>query len=184
LKISRLKPGILLIFVIFVLIESISLVTYRTAVLGQIEEKNTISAMKTKIELEETILSEEEQKTLDLINEYRKQNGLKELKPYFELQEVAKLKAEDLVNNKYFSHISPTLGTPFNMLKDNEIEYKIAGENLAGSTTPEKAVEAWIASTSHRENILEGKFEYTGIYVIESSVYGKVFVQLFIGISK
>ena len=179
MKISRLKPGILLIFVIFVLIESISLVTYRTAVLGQIEEKNTISAMKTKIELEETILSEEEQKTLDLINEYRKQNGLKELKPYFELQEVAKLKAEDLVNNKYFSHISPTLGTPFNMLKDNEI-----GENLAGSTTPEKAVEAWIASTSHRENILEGKFEYTGIYVIESSVYGKVFVQLFIGISK
>ncbi len=184
MKISRLKPGILLIIVIFALIESISFVTYRTAVLGQIEENNTISAMKTKIELKETVLREEEQKTLDLINEYRKQNGLKELKPYFELQEVAKLKAKDLVNNKYFSHISPTLGTPFKMLKDNEINYKIAGENLARSITPEKAVEAWIASTSHRDNILEDRFEYTGIYVMESQVYGKVFVQLFIGISR
>jgi len=157
LKISRLKPGILLIFVIFVLIEGISLVTYRTAVLGQIEENNTISAMKTKIELEEVILSEEEQRTLDLINEYRTENGLNELKPFSELQEVAKLKAEDLVNNKYFAHVSPTLGTPFEMLKNNEIDYKIAGENLAGSPTPEKAVEAWINSTSHRENILEEK---------------------------
>ena len=184
MKILRLKPGILLIVVIFVLIESISLVTYRTAVLGQIEENNTISVIKTKIELEETILREEEQKTLDLINEYRKQNGIKELKPYFKLQDVAKHKAEDLVHNKYFAHISPTLGTPFKMLKDNGINYKIAGENLAGSTTPEKAVKAWISSTSHRENILEERYEYTGIYVIESPVYGKIFVQLFIGITK
>ncbi len=184
MKISRLKPGILLIIVIFVIIESISLITYRTVVLGQIEQNNTISAMKTKIELEETILSEQEQKTLELINEYRKKNGLEELKPYSKLQEIAKLKAEDLVHNKYFAHISPTLGTPFEMLKNNEVNYKIAGENLAGSTTPEKAVEAWIESTSHRENILEEKFEYTGIYVIESAIYGKVFVQIFIGLSK
>ena len=184
MKISRLKPGILLIFVIFVLIEGISLVTYRTAVLGQIEENKTISAMKTKIELEEIILSEDEQKALDLVNEYRTENGLNELKPFSELQKVAKLKAEDLVNNKYFAHVSPTLGTPFEMLKNNEIDYKIAGENLAGSPTPEKAVEAWINSTSHRENILEERFEYTGIYVIKSPVYGKIFVQLFIGLNK
>lgn len=182
MKISRFRPGILVVFVIFILIEGISFATYQTVVLGQIEENNTISAMKTKIELEEVILSVEEQRTLDLINEYRTQNGLKELKPFSELQDVAKLKAEDLVNNKYFSHTSPVLGTPFKMLKDNGVNYKIAGENLAGSTTPEKAVEAWINSTSHRENILEEKFEYTGIYVIESPVYGRMFVQLFIGI--
>lgn len=184
MKISRLKPGILLIFVIFVLIEGISLTTYKTVVLGQIEQNNTISAIKTKIELEEVTLSAEEQKTLELINEYRTQNGLSKLKPFSELQEVAKLKAEDLVKNKYFAHTSPTLGTPFEMLKDNGVNYKIAGENLAGSPTPEKAVEAWINSTSHRENILEEKFEYTGIYVIESPVYGSIFVQLFIGLSK
>ncbi len=184
MKISRFKPGILLVFVIFIIMEGISLATYQTAVLGQIEEDNTMSAMKTKIELEEVTLSNEEQRTLDLINEYRKKNGLGELKPFSELQEVAKLKAEDLVNNQYFAHTSPTLGTPFEMLKDNNIDYRIAGENLAGNTTPERAVEAWINSTSHRENILEEKFEYTGIYVIESPVYGSVYVQLFIGLSK
>ena len=184
MKISRLKPGILLIIVIFILIEGISFATYETAVLGQIEQNNAISEMRTKIELEQVNLNEEEQKTLELINEYRIQNGLKELKPFSELIEVAKLKAEDLVKNKYFAHTSPTLGTPFEMLKNNKINYRTAGENLAGSTTPERAVEAWIDSTSHRENILEDKFEYTGIYIIESPVYGKIFVQLFIGLSK
>ena len=181
MKISRFKPGILVVFMIFILIEVISFATYQNAVLGQIEQNNTISAMKVKIELEEVILSDEEQNTLDLINEYRVQNGLSELKPFSDLQDVAKLKAEDLVNNEYFSHTSAVLGTPFEMLKDNEVTYKIAGENLAGSTTPEKAVEAWINSPSHRENILEERFEYTGIYVIDSPVYGSIFVQLFIG---
>lgn len=179
LKISRFRPDILVVFIIFILIEAISLLTYRTAVLGKMEKDNIIRA---NIDLEEVTLNEEEQETLNLINEYRKQNGLKELKPFSELQEVAKLKAEDLVNNKYFAHNSETLGTPFEMLKDNKVSYKIAGENLAGSTTPEKAVDAWIASTSHRENILEERYEYTGIYVIESPVYGRIFVQLFIGI--
>lgn len=182
MKISRFKPGILVVFTIFILIEVISFATYETAVLGQIEQNNTISAMKVKIELEEVTLSDDEQRTLDLINEYRVQNGLSEVKPFSDLQDVAKLKAEDLVNNEYFSHTSATLGTPFEMLKDNEVTYKIAGENLAGSTTPEKAVEAWINSPSHRENILEERFEYTGIYVIDSPVYGSIFVQLFIGI--
>ncbi len=181
MKISRFKPDILVVFMIFIFIEVISFATYQTVVLGQIQRNKTISAMKTKIE-EEVVLSDEEQRTLDLINEYRIENGLTALKPFSELQDVAKLKAEDLVNNEYFSHTSANLGTPFEMLKNNNVSYKIAGENLAGSTTPEKAVQAWIESTSHRENILEEKFEYTGIYVLESPVYGRIFVQLFIGI--
>lgn len=184
MKISRLRPGILLVFVMFILVEGISFITYQTAVLGQKEQNNVVSAMKTKIELEDVNLSDEEQRALELINEYRNKNGLEDLKPFSELQKVAKLKAEDLVNNNYFSHTSPILGTPFEMLKANEVSYKIAGENLAGNTTPERAVESWINSTSHRENILEERFEYTGICAIESPVYGKVYVQLFIGISK
>lgn len=184
MKISRLRPGILVIFAIFILIEVISLLTYKTVVLGQIEENNMISAMITKIELEEIELSDEEERTLELINNYRMQHGLSRLRPFSQLQEVAKIKAEDLVNNKYFAHTSEKLGTPFEMLRDKNVSYKIAGENLAGSTTPEKAVEAWINSTSHRENILEERFEYTGIYVIKSPVYGKIFVQLFIGLNK
>lgn len=183
MKISKLKPGILVIFTIFVLIEGISFATYQTVVLGQMEQ-NKISAMRVKLENDETVLNDYEQEALDLINEYREQYGLVKLKPYSELQAVAKLKAEDLVNSEYFAHTSPNLGTPFEMLADNGVSYKIAGENLAGNTTPERAVEAWMNSPLHRENILEGKFEYTGISVIDSPIYGKVFVQLFIGIDK
>ena len=92
------------------------------------------------------------------------------------------MKAKDIVDNEYFSHNSKNLGTPFEMIQNNGIEYRIAGENLAGNITPEKAVEAWINSRLHRENIEEGEFEYTGICVMDSPVYGKVFVQIFLGI--
>jgi len=181
MKISKRKIDILIIFTIFILIESISFATYKTVVLGS-TQKNDIIEMKEIIEKENVNLTEEEQETLDLINNYRKENNLKELKPYSKLQNVAKLKAIDLVENDYFSHTSPNLGTPFEMLEENGIDYVLAGENLAGNTTPKRAFEAWINSKSHRENILESKFEYTGICVIESEVYGKVFVQLFMGI--
>lgn len=172
MKISKREIGILFIFVIVILIESISFATYQTAMLEETNKKG-IS------EQEEVILTQEEQETLDLINEYRVQNGLTKLKPFSNLQEVAKLKAKDLVENGYFSHTSSHLGDPFEMLKRNGIDYSMAGENLAGNANPQKAVEAWIHSPSHKENILESKFEYTGICVVESPIYGKVFVQLF-----
>ena len=116
---------------------------------------------------------------LNLINEYRNENGLEDLTIDAKLQETAKIKAEDLVKNNYFSHTSPTLGTPFELMKSQGIRYKIAGENLAGNISSQKAVEAWINSKDHRENILEKKFHKTGIFVIESPVYGKIYVQLF-----
>lgn len=176
-KLKR-KLTILLIFVIFILMETISLATYQTSKAKEIDKKSQIQ----KMILREANLTQEEQETLYLINEYRRQNGLTELKPIARLQEVAKLKAEDLVENAYFSHVSPNLGTPFEMLTVNGIEYTVAGENLAGNTTPKRAVEAWLNSPSHKKNILDDEFEYTGIYVIESPIYGKIFVQLFMGL--
>ena len=181
MKISKREIGILFILLIFICIESFSIATYKTVVLGDTEKSEKL---REKIEIEEqnVEISKEEQETLNLINEYRKQNNLKELKPLSNLQNVAKLKAEDLVKNNYFAHTSPNLGTPFEMLEQNGVEYTIAGENLAGNINPSKAVDAWINSPPHKKNILESKFEYTGVCVIESPVYGKVFVQLFIGI--
>lgn len=169
MKISKRKIFVFFIFVIFILIETISFASYIEARNGEEETKNKIELMIN----EEASLKEVENKTLNLINEYRKQNGLDELKPISRLQDMAKLKAEDIVTNEYFSHTSENLGTPFEMLKNNGVEYKVAGENLAGSTTPEKAVDAWIKSPAHKENILDSEFEYTGIYVTESPVYRK-----------
>lgn len=177
MKVSRRNIVTLFIFVMFILIETISFATYQSTVQEEQEKKQVIEQMIKQ----EATLTQEEQETLDLINEYRKENGLSELKTFSKLQDVAKIKAEDIVNNEYFSHTSPNLGTPFEMLESNNVEYAIAGENLAGNITPQRAVEAWINSTSHRDNILESKYEYTGICVIESPIYGKVFVQLFVG---
>lgn len=141
-----------------------------------------ISGAEIVVNASNTILTEEEQEVLDLINEQRKQYGLSELKAYSELQRVAKLKAEDIVNNNYFSHTSPTFGTPFEMLKKEGITYKFAGENLAGNETGIKAVNAWMNSPAHKDNILDSDYEYTGICVVDSQIYGKVYVQLFMGV--
>ena len=180
MKKMKLRLLTVLFFVIFVFIESISFATFQTSTIKETEKKEQIQKMITQ----EGEMTQEEQETLDLINKYRKQNGLGELKPLARLQQTAKLKAEDLVKNEYFSHNSETLGNPFEMLKSNNVIYDIAGENLAGNTEPKKAVDAWINSETHKQNILEEKFNYTGICVIESSVYGKIFVQLFIGVQE
>lgn len=70
---------------------------------------SNVSDADTIIDTESTVLTAEEQEVLNLINEQRRQYGLSELKAYGELQRVAKIKAQDLVNNNYFSHTSPSL---------------------------------------------------------------------------
>ena len=166
---------VLINIILFMMYESIS---FGTTARGDLEE------IRRLVEEEKTVLSYDEQEVLDLVNKYRKENGLDELSAFSKLQDVAKLKAIDLVENEYFSHISERLGTPFEMLENNGVVYTIAGENLARGSSIEKVVEAWINSPLHRDNILEKKFEYTGICVVESDTYGKVFVQLFMGVNE
>jgi len=126
-------------------------------------------------------LTEDEKEIFALINEQRKANGLAELQIDDELQNVARLKAQDMVDNDYFAHQSPTYGSPFDMMKNNQIVYKTAGENIAGNSDNKKAVEAWLNSESHKDNILNNSYNYTGVAVVSSSKYGKIFVQMFIG---
>ncbi len=126
-------------------------------------------------------ITDEEKELFELINKQRNAYGLSSLKIDPELQKIAKLKAQDLVNNNYFSHNSPTYGSPFDMMKKYGITYKAAGENIAGNSTLNGAVTSWMNSQGHRENILSNAFNYTGIGVVNSPKYGKVMVQMFIG---
>ena len=126
-------------------------------------------------------LTADEKEVFDLINKQRAANGLSALKIDDELQNVARIKAEDMVNNNYFSHTSPTYGSPFDMMKKFGISYKTAGENIAGNSTNSSAVNAWMGSPGHKANILNRSFNYTGIGVVKSPKYGKVYVQMFIG---
>lgn len=126
-------------------------------------------------------VSSEEKELLALINEQRRLYGLGALSFDSELQRVAKAKAQDLVANNYFSHNSPTYGSPFEMMKSFGISYKAAGENIAGNSSLQGAVSAWMNSSGHRENILSNAYNYTGIGVVDSPKYGKIMVQMFIG---
>ena len=126
-------------------------------------------------------LTSDELETFNLINNQRTQNGLSALKIDTELQRVARIKAQDMVNNNYFDHNSPTYGTPFNMMKSFGITYKTAGENIAGNSNNSGAVSAWMNSSRHRANILNSSYNYTGLAVVSSPKYGKVYVQMFIG---
>ncbi len=124
-------------------------------------------------------LTNNEQEVLELINAKRVANGLPVLKIDDELQNVARIKAQDMVENNYFSHTSPVYGSPFDMLKSFKISYKTAGENIAGHSTNSGAVNAWMNSSGHKENILNNNFNYTGIGVVNSPKYGKIYVQMF-----
>lgn len=126
-------------------------------------------------------LSADEKEVFDLINKQRANNGLAALKVDIEVQKVARIKAKDMSDNNYFSHQSPTYGSPFDMLKSFKISYNTAGENIAGNSSNTGAVNAWMNSSGHRANILNSSFNYTGIGVVSSSKYGKLYVQMFIG---
>ena len=67
------------------------------------------------------------------------------------------------------------------MLKSYKVSYNTAGENIAGNSSNSGAVNAWMNSSGHRANILNKSFNYTGIGVVNSPKYGKVYVQMFIG---
>lgn len=126
-------------------------------------------------------MNSNEKEVFELINKQRTNNGLKELKVDEELQRVARIKAQDMVDNNYFSHTSPTYGSPFQMLNSFKISYKTAAENIAGNSSNTGAVNSWMNSSGHKANILNSSYNYTGIGVVSSPKYGRIFVQLFIG---
>lgn len=125
-------------------------------------------------------LSGQEQQMVDLVNRERTKNGLSPLTVDLEVARVAGIKSQDMVDKNYFSHNSPTYGSPFDMMKNFGISYLTAGENLAGNATVEKAHEALMNSTGHRQNILSPDFTHIGIGVRASQKYGYIYTQMFI----
>lgn len=125
-------------------------------------------------------LSQDEKKLLDLINAERVKSNLSPLIADPELMKVARIKADDMTKNNYFSHYSPTYGSPFDMMRQFGITFKAAAENIAGNSTVEGAVSSWMKSEGHRSNIMNSNYNYTGIGISKSNKYGNVFVQMFI----
>ncbi len=119
-----------------------------------------------------------EQRVIDLTNQRRAQNGLPALKANWQLSRVARYKSQDMHDKRYFSHTSPTYGSPFTMIRNFGINFSAAGENIAiGQATPEAVVNAWMNSSGHRANILNRNYTQIGVgYVAD----GKYWTQMFI----
>lgn len=120
-----------------------------------------------------------EKEVVRLVNEIRAENGLKPLTYDWELSRVARYKSQDMKDNRYFSHTSPTYGSPFQMIKNFGLSYRTAGENIAqGYATPQAVVDGWMNSSGHRANILNASYTHIGVGYVAS---GRYWTQMFIG---
>ncbi len=120
-----------------------------------------------------------EQEVVRLVNAQRAQNGLKPLAENWELSRVARYKSADMAGKRYFSHESPTYGSPYQMMRSFGISFRSAGENIAyGQRTPAAVVNAWMNSSGHRANILSSSYTQIGVGYHEA---GNYWTQMFIG---
>ncbi|PLS14883.1 hypothetical protein CVD28_25520 [Bacillus sp. M6-12] len=116
-----------------------------------------------------------------LVNMERAKYSLPALKSDSSLAKVARVKSEDMRNRNYFSHTSPTYGSPFQMMKSFGISYRYAGENIAaGQTTAQAVMAAWMKSPGHKANILSKNYTFIGVGYAKGGSYGHYWTQQFI----
>ena len=120
-----------------------------------------------------------EAEVIRLVNEIRVENGLRPLAANWELSRVARFKSQDMHERRYFSHTSPTYGSPFQMMRSFGLTFRAAGENIAyGQRTPRAVVDAWMNSSGHRANIINASYTQIGVgYVAD----GRYWTQMFMG---
>ena len=120
-----------------------------------------------------------EREVVRLVNAERAKNGLAPLTENWELSRVARYKSQDMADRHYFSHTSPTYGSPFDMMRAFGLSYRAAGENIAyGQRTPQAVVTAWMNSSGHRANILNANYTQIGVGYVAN---GNYWTQMFIG---
>ncbi|MBN9654592.1 hypothetical protein J0K78_09980 [Halobacillus sp. GSS1] len=126
-------------------------------------------------------LKEFEQEVVALVNKEREERGLEPLKTHNRLSALANVKSQDMADKRYFSHTSPTYGSPFEMMDEFDFRYRAAGENIAaGQRSPEEVVEGWMNSDGHRANILHEDFTHIGVgYMEGEGPYKRYWTQLF-----
>ena len=118
---------------------------------------------------------------LKLVNQERQKAGVPALTLSTKLTEIANIKANDMAEKNYFSHQSPTYGSPFDMLKHFGVSFSYAGENIAaGQKSAEEVMEGWMNSSGHKANILNKNYTQLGVGFKRGGQYGTEWVQLFI----
>ena len=120
-----------------------------------------------------------EAEVIRLVNIERAKSGLSPLVEDWQVSRVARYKSQDMRDRGYFSHTSPTYGSPFQMLKSFGISYRAAGENIArGYKSPAAVVEGWMSSSGHRANILSPSFTHIGVgYESDGNYWTQMFIS-------
>lgn len=122
----------------------------------------------------------QEENAFLLLNQDRAANGMAPLKLDPVLCSIARVKSQDMKDNRYFAHTSPTYGSAAQMLKTFGYAYNAVGENIAHHATVEKSQAAFMSSAGHRRNILSSSWTKVGIGVV-TDAQGFVYVtQLFV----
>jgi uncharacterized protein YkwD len=117
-----------------------------------------------------TTIDEMKAEIVRLTNIERKKAGLPKLAVLDELMDCAQLKAEDMRDNHYYGHNSPTYGSPLTMITSFGITARGSVENIAaGRDTPEIVMNEWLKSDAHRQNILDKRVTYIGVGIIPTA---------------
>jgi uncharacterized YkwD family protein len=127
-----------------------------------------------------TVLTADEQTMVDMINQERVAAGLSPVKVDLRLAAVGRAKANDMKVNNYFSHTSPTYGSPWAMMQQAGIMVRWAGENISGNKSVAGSMAALMLSPGHRANILDPRFTHVGVGIAYGSAYGNLYVQEFL----
>lgn len=113
------------------------------------------------------------QEVIRLTNEKRAQAGLPALRENPNLDQGALAKGTDMLNRNYWAHVAPDGTEPWTFFINAGYKYRYAGENLARDfSNPSSTVDAWMASPSHRENLLSNKYKDIGVAVVEGNLNG------------
>ena len=122
-----------------------------------------------------------ESQVVKLVNVQRAKQGLQPLTENWQLSRVARYKSADMATKNYFSHTSPTYGSPFKMMESFGIKYSSAGENIAyGQKTPEQVMTAWMNSPGHRSNIMSPSYSQIGVGYATNKSGTAYWTQMFI----
>jgi uncharacterized protein YkwD len=109
-----------------------------------------------------------------MTNERRAEAGLAPLVLNPQLSQAATAKAHYMFDKNFWAHNAPDGTTPWVFIKSSGYEYIYAGENLArGFNTAGDAMNAWMASPGHRENIMSPNYNEIGFSVATGSLTGE-----------
>lgn len=122
-----------------------------------------------------------ETEVIRLVNVERARNGLSALGYNWQAARVARIKSQDMINNRYFSHYSPIYGSPFKMMESYGLKFSSAAENIAkGQRTPQEVMNSWMNSAGHRANILSKTVTQIGVGAAKDSNGTLYWTQMFL----